>query len=204
MYQRIKSWLTKHKSVQPTSAADTQPAEAVAHQDQHKNSNHLVAYDENLLERSRTQWQFGDWVSLAAISRDTLQHHPDRAKLALLVAAGHQALGNATETRQHARLAIEWGCSTKLVSRILIAGVYNTLGRAAAISGQGPRALKHFHTSIATGTPGSDINLLAQARAGAQLTQLDLPKPHYPNNPSAFASTETSAFITNNETIFKI
>ena len=27
----------------------------------------LCPYDENLLERSRTQWQFGDWQSLAEI-----------------------------------------------------------------------------------------------------------------------------------------
>ena len=38
--------------------------------------------DENLLERARTQWQFGDWNSFAQLDRDTLQHHPDRAKLA--------------------------------------------------------------------------------------------------------------------------
>ena len=44
-------------------------------------------YDEALLERSRTQWRFGDRPSLATLTRNTLQHHPDRAKLALLVAA---------------------------------------------------------------------------------------------------------------------
>lgn len=47
----------------------------------------LVPYDEKLLKRSRTQWKFGDWASLAALNRETLQHHPDRAKLALLAAA---------------------------------------------------------------------------------------------------------------------
>ena len=29
----------------------------------------FVPYDENLLERARTQWQFGDWESLARIDR---------------------------------------------------------------------------------------------------------------------------------------
>jgi len=134
----------------------------------------LVPYDENLLERSRTQWQFGDWDSLAAISRDTLQHHPDRAKLALLVAAGHQSLGNATEARQYTRLAMDLGCSKKLVSQILIAGVHNTLGRAAAISGQQQRSLKHFENAIHVGSPGSDARLLTQARVGQQLTQLGM------------------------------
>ncbi len=136
---------------------------------------YLVPYDENLLERSRTQWQFGDWASLAALSRDTLQHHPDRAKLALLAAAGHQGLGNAAEARQHTRLAIDWGCSKKLVSQVLISGAYNTLGRAAAISGQENRAIGHFQTSIQLGASGSDVRLLTQARVSQQLAQIGLP-----------------------------
>jgi hypothetical protein len=54
-----------------------------------------VPYDEALLDRARTQWQFGDWESLAAITQEHIQHHPDRAKLALLAAAGLQQLGQA-------------------------------------------------------------------------------------------------------------
>lgn len=47
-----------------------------------------VRYDESLFEHARTQWQFGDWNSLAQLDPDTLQHHPDHAKLALPAAAG--------------------------------------------------------------------------------------------------------------------
>jgi tetratricopeptide (TPR) repeat protein len=135
----------------------------------------MVAYDENLLERSRTQWQFGDWASLAKLDRDTLQHHPDRAKLALLAAAGHQGIGNAVEARQLARLAIDWGCSKKLVSQILISGVHNTLGRAAATCSQPARALKHFGNAIKIGNPDGETTLLTQARATYQVQPLRLP-----------------------------
>jgi cephalosporin hydroxylase len=134
----------------------------------------VVPYDENLLERARTQWQFGDWESLTKIERDNLQHHPDRAKLALLAAAGYLQTDNAGAAKQFIRLAQEWGCSKKLVSQILIAGVHNSLGRAAAIAGQQPRAFKHFESAIQTGTPGNDVRLLTQARAGEQLGQIDL------------------------------
>ncbi|MDD2882982.1 MAG: hypothetical protein PHQ58_21430 [Rhodoferax sp.] len=133
-----------------------------------------MPYDENLLERSRAQWQFGDWQSLTKLDRDTLQHHPDRAKLALLCAAGHQAQGNVAEARQHTRLAIDWGCSKKLISQVLISGVYNTLGCAAAINGQENRAIRHFQAAMHTGAAGSDMQLLTQARVGHQLTQLGL------------------------------
>lgn len=173
-----RKWLKKRR-YQPTFAIDkiakSATEERATTQFDAIGVQHLVPYDEDLLERSRTQWQFGDWASLAAIPRDTLQHHPDRAKLALLVAAGHQGLGNASEARQYTRLAIDWGCSKKLVSQILISGVHNTLGRAAAVSGQGQRALKHFQASLQTGAANSDVQLLTQARVGQQLTQMGLP-----------------------------
>jgi 2-polyprenyl-3-methyl-5-hydroxy-6-metoxy-1,4-benzoquinol methylase len=134
----------------------------------------LVAYDENLLERSRTQWQFGDWESLAAIDRDTLQHHPDRAKLVLLVAAGHQQLGNHDLARQFTRLAQDWGCSKNLISQVLIAGVHNTLGCASIITGDQPRAHQHFQDAIQTGSPRSDIKLVSQGRIQFQTNKVNL------------------------------
>lgn len=137
----------------------------------------LVPYDENLLERALTQWQFGDWQSLAQLDRDTLQHHPDRVKLALLAAAGRLQTGNDAEARQFIRLSKDWGVSKKLVSQILIAGVHNSLGRAAAICNQQNRALQHFGSAIGIGSPGSDYRLLTQARINEQFTQLGLLLP---------------------------
>lgn len=135
---------------------------------------HLVPYDENLLERARTQWQFGDWPSLAQLNRDTLQHHPDRAKLALLAAAGRLQTGLDAEAKAYIRLAQDWGVSKKLISQILIAGVHNSLGRAAAIGNQQHRALQHFENAITIGTPGSAKELVANARAKHELDTLGL------------------------------
>lgn len=137
----------------------------------------VVPYDENLLDRARTQWQFGDWQSLAGIHQGSLQHHPDRAKLALLAAAGRLQTGEDAEAKAYIRLAQNWGVSKKLISQILIAGVHNSIGRAAAIGNQQHRALQHFEKAIQIGTPGSDANLLTRARAGEQLNQLGLPTP---------------------------
>ena len=139
--------------------------------------SHLVPYDENLLERARTQWQFGDWQSLANLDRDTLQHHPDRAKLALLAAAGQQQLGDQDATRRLTRQAQDWGCSRKLVAQVLIAGAHNTLGKAAAAAGEVTRALKHFQASISTGSPNTDLSLSTQARLAYQWQMLGLPSP---------------------------
>lgn len=175
---KVRKWLKKRR-YQPTFSLEsvTSSARLAGTRVEFETAaQQFVPFDENLLERCRTQWQFGDWASLVGISRNTLQHHPDRAKLALLVASGYAAIGNATEARHHTRLAIDWGCSKKLVSQILISGVYNTLGRAAAASGQQRRALKNFEGAIAVGAPGGERRLTTQARVSEQLAQLQLPE----------------------------
>ena len=136
----------------------------------------IAPYDENLLERAKTQWQFGDWQSLAAIDHNSLEHHPERAKLALLAAAGHAQLGNTATARQFIGLAEDWGCNKRLIAQILIAGVHNSLGRAAVINGQNEKAVEHFKKSIVIGAPGRDSSLLSKARLIHQYQNPDLIK----------------------------
>lgn len=135
---------------------------------------HVPVHDEHLLERARTQWQFGDWQSLASLSKDTLQHHPDRATLALLAASGLQQIGDVEQARAYTHLAQEWGCSKKLITQLLIAGVHNSIGRAAVLAGERSRAVRHFEAALAAGTPGADIKLLTQARLNQQMSQLSI------------------------------
>lgn len=133
----------------------------------------FVPYDENLLERSRTQWQFGDWESLAALNRETLQHHPDRAKLALLAAAGKMQKNQMAEARKLIQLAQDWGVSRKLVTQILASGVHNSLACMFSLSGQQSRAIQHFESAIAIGAPGVDGKLVGRARMNEQLQRLN-------------------------------
>lgn len=158
----------------PPPADPPQPAPSPSELHTNPPPAHPVAYDENLLERARTQWQFGDWNSLAQLDRDTLQHHPDRAKLALLAAAGRLQTDRSDEARLYLRLAQDWGISKKLLAQILAAGVHNSLGRAAALAGKQTTALQHFKSAIDVGTPGAATQLLLQARTGEQLQQLGL------------------------------
>jgi hypothetical protein len=131
-------------------------------------------YDENLLERSRTQWQFGDWERLARLDRTILQHHPDRAKLALLAASGCAHQGKFSSARQFSHLASEWGCGKQLIRRVLISDVHNTLARASTISGQKERALRNYRNAITVGNPGGDLSLLMQARIREQCSQIGI------------------------------
>nr|WP_230375995.1 class I SAM-dependent methyltransferase [Pseudomonas fulva] len=151
----------------------------------------LVPYDENLLERSRTQWQLGDWQSLVELRHEALQHHPDRSKLALLAAGAHQQLGNMTAARRFIHLAHDWGCCKKLISQVLIAGAHNTLGRASAITGRSQQALQHFQNAIKIAVLGEDVRLLVEARVREELSQLGLPALETNQSPSTSAMRPT-------------
>ena len=131
-------------------------------------------YDEHLLDSARTQWQFGDWESLAALSREEIEGHPERAKLALLAAAGHQQTGDMTQARQFVCLANEWGVDKKLVSQILIAGVHNSIGRAAAIANNQSRSAQHFESAIRLVSPGADVTLVSHVRSVREISNLGL------------------------------
>ncbi len=103
--------------------------------------------DEHLFKRATTQWLFADWKGLTTTSCDLLLHHPDRANLALLIAAGHQKLGNFKLARKCIRLAVDWGCSRKLIAQVLIADAHDTLAIYAAMSQDVSKSLHHFSNS---------------------------------------------------------
>lgn len=131
-----------------------------------------ILYDAYLLERARTQWQFGDWDSLIALDSAVLEHHPDRAHLALLVAAGHSQQGDPARARTLVGRALEWGANRQLMARILASGVHNTLGRVSAINQEEARARQHFEAAIEVGSPGGAVRGLVRARTLEQIEQL--------------------------------
>ncbi len=165
---------TKSPNTNFELAKSSSTIQATYAQDFNYADTHPIPYDEYLLERSITQWQFGDWESLANLNVETIKRYPDRAKLALLAAAGNLQTKDSNAARQYIQLAQGWGCSKKQICQILIAGVHNSLGRAAAINGQQTRALRHFENTIAVGMPGAEQKLICQARIREQYAQLGM------------------------------
>lgn len=147
--------------------AATSDVVSFAHQDT------IVEVDEDLFDRCKTQWQFGDWEGLTKLSELAIQNHPDRAKLALLAAAGHQQIGTMQDTHDWLRRAHAWGCKPRLIKQILISGTHNTLARAAALVGDEKRSLEHFEASAETGSRYTS-GLVTRVRIESQLTQLGL------------------------------
>lgn len=131
----------------------------------------------DLADHAYALWQLGDWSALAEIAEAPMRQHAQRIKLALLVAAAHQQLGHRGAARRFATLAREWGCSDARLARWLLAGVHNTLGRAATALGHMPRAVEHFRLSLSLAAPASVARLALPGRLDAQLAQLGLPAP---------------------------
>ncbi|MDD2464765.1 MAG: sulfotransferase [Desulfobulbus sp.] len=169
--QRKRFWSTKRQIKVPTPAiqvdAELPPKE------KHSQKELTRPYNEHLLERCRIQWQFGDWKSLVKIKREVVQDHPDHGQLALFLSSGYAQLGDIEKSRQFIQLAKEWGCGKLLIGRIIASGVYNSLGRAAALDRQYDRATHHFKSAIAVSVPNGDKLLLSKARISEQLEQLN-------------------------------
>lgn len=136
-----------------------------------------AAHDLTLLEQNRMRWLLGDWDALAAIPAADLRGHPQRARLALLVAAAHAQRGGIEAARLFLQLAAGWGCDRGLIRRVMVSGLYNTLGRAAAAAGEPERAQAHFAAAIQLGAPGSETALLARARMASQTGAAAGPRP---------------------------
>jgi hypothetical protein len=124
------------------------------------------------LAQAKTQWFFGEWGALAKVGPKTLYEHAERDRLALLVGAAHAQLGSFDEAREHVHLALKWGCPPHFVAEVLIAGVHNSLGRAASVTGQQARAQKHFESAVMIEAFGSEGRLISDARRRNQLSQL--------------------------------
>lgn len=176
---RLKRWLGLPTKPEATGTAEvgiaSTPEDSVEARNTPSTTNSSSApYDPELLDRARMQWQFGDWKSLTEIDIDTLEHHPERAKLALVIACAWQQLNEQTAARRYIKLAKEWGCDKKIMAQLLIAGVYNTLGRCATIGGDDSKAQAHFRLAIKGG--GGDERLASHARATSEIGQLQSKK----------------------------
>lgn len=143
-----------------------------------------AVYDDSLPDRARALWRRGDWAALAALDPAEVSAHPGRARLALLVLAGHLGLADAPATRQWARLARQWGASRPSLAAVMAAGVCNTLGRAAAAAGQRERALNLFDQALDIDLPGSRGRMALHDRIEHQLAPLGLQLPAADGSPA--------------------
>lgn len=127
--------------------------------------------DDQLLARARLQWQQGDWEGLAQTPLSSIEGHPQRARLALLLAAGHQQLGRVDAARRCANQALDWGCERRAVAQVLISGIHSSLARAADLGDDAARSRRHLEAALAIAYPGQDVQALVAQRQLQQRAQ---------------------------------
>ena len=115
--------------------------------------------DERTLNRARSYWQFGQWERLAALRVSDFGEHPERGKLALLVAAAYQQLGQQHQVAHLVEQAMSWGVDLQQVRRVLIAGLCQTFARIALISGAQSKADVFLTSCVDVAMPGADQDL---------------------------------------------
>ncbi len=137
-------------------------------------------------DRARTQWQLGDWDSLAVADAEALQEDPRRAELAALAACAHLQKGNKTEARRLLAAASRWNCPPDFLARALAAGIENNMARYHEVCGRSDKAMQILASSA--GFLGGDGWLGAKARKA-----LDSARPSLRH--TAVASTAVSHAI---------
>ncbi len=119
--------------------------------------------DGSLLETCRSQWQYGEWHQLAVLDDEVIAQDVNRARVAVLVAAALTHQGETDRARHLAAQALRWGAERRVVTRVMLSAVENSLGRTAALL-EDDSAARHFKTAIQLVEPRADADLLGRTR----------------------------------------
>lgn len=111
-------------------------------------------------------WQFGDWTRLAQIETQNASEEHIALKASAQLQLGETQLAKNTLSG----LPIP---PSEQTARLLISGVFNTLGKARAILGDRQQAEAHFVYAIETGISTNITTHAIQARKNEQLAQLN-------------------------------
>lgn len=164
------------KKVANTAVAATNRAESQASginpQDLDQQSLTHWSSAQQELAQARTRWEHGDWRSLLALDPAQIAGDPERARLALILAAAHSHAGEIERAGMLARQAVLWGASRNITARVLISAAQNSLARVAAALEEDP--IPHFEAAIRLVQPHADVALLARSRRVRELAGMGL------------------------------
>ena len=134
----------------------------------------LGSADSSVLSMAKTNWYFGEWEELAKIDIETQGDHPDVALLVALKASGYQQLGEIENCRKYVRAARQLGCNQEVLSRLLIAGIDNSLGKIAALQNNEEKSIQYFSSAVNLGSESQHTKLACYARSVKETARLGL------------------------------
>jgi len=125
-----------------------------------------------LLSQARMQWQFAEWERLCQLDLLHIEHHPDRAELALLAGCAALQLGVQEKAATYVKAARGWGCDERLMFQLLISGVHNSMGRYHGLKGNNQKAEKMLQLG-GVGL-GGDATLISEIRRSKERSRLGI------------------------------
>lgn len=125
------------------------------------------------LARARDLWLSGEWSLLAVADEELIDPDRDQGLTAAYVASACHFCDRHQAAKRWAQKALEWGCPSSYLGRVLAAGAHISLGRMAAISGAADRARGHMQAS-AEPIAGAQSLAYAQARLSTGLAEMGL------------------------------
>lgn len=126
-----------------------------------------VTHPDQILELYNL-WQFGDWHQLSEIDTPNASEEHLALKASAQLQLGQNQCAKDTLGRLNMPPSTE-------VARLLISGVFNTLGRAHAILGDSQIADELFDESLSVVTGSATTENIKNARKTQQLAQLGIP-----------------------------
>ncbi|MDP6376720.1 MAG: FkbM family methyltransferase [Pseudomonadales bacterium] len=128
--------------------------------------------DSETLSTARNQWHFGEWAELITLSSEATVDDSEKAILFALQACAHFQLGDYAQARSNLSLALRHHCDHDFLTRLLVAGVHNSLGRATALMDDRKRSADHFKQSVTV--RGIPNELVVHARTVREMTRIGL------------------------------
>ena len=125
------------------------------------------------LERVVMLWSLGDWSALIAITEqcNILQ----QSKLAVYKIAALLQCGEVEQAKVMLATVDFTDAQHNLLSRLLVSGVLNSIGKAKACNYEHQQAQQLFKQSLAVGLDYAATVTMYEARTATQLAQLGLP-----------------------------
>lgn len=134
----------------------------------------IDAFDAADLSRVKSDWLQGNWNALAEIDLKGLQKHPDLAIFAAFKAVGFFHLGVSHEAERYIKLTQALGGASSLMASLLVAGVYNTMGRIEALRQNEDKRKANFQQALSL-VPGAEPTPdTLHERSVRELTELGL------------------------------
>lgn len=123
---------------------------------------------------AKKYWYFGEWQALIEMDIEAFDSKCEVAELYAMKASAYQQLDDLVESKKYYILASELGCSNELISKLLIAGIHNSLGKISALVQDSEKVEYHFMAAVSIEDNSDHEKLAKPKRVFNEITRLGL------------------------------